>query len=72
MGCTFVDYLFLQKHILSDLEQFMIGAPRSASDDSIAAVPFTPKPEEEKSSSPLGDAKDNDDGAMTAESSKEE
>ncbi len=49
-----------------------IGAARSASDDSIAAVPFTPKPEEEKSSSPLGDAKDNDDGAMTAESSKEE
>jgi len=72
MGYTFVDYLFLQKHIVSDLEQFMIGTPRSASDDGIAAVPLTPKPEEEKSSPPLGDARDNGDGAMTAESSKEE
>jgi len=77
MGCSFVDYLFLRKHIVSDLEQFMTGPPHNASNDFAAiAVPFTLKPEEEGSSPPSEDAKGDkgrsDDGDKTAESSKEE
>jgi len=71
MDYNFIDYLFLEKHIVSDLALFMQTSRRSGEDD--VAVPFTPKPENHKIL-PKDDQEKPSGGedSAPAESSKEE
>jgi len=70
MNYNFVDYIFLEKHIVSDLALFMKNRRRSGGEDDVA-VPFTPKPEVEKvvkdDEKPSGE-----EDSAAAESTKEE
>lgn len=69
MDYNFVDYIFLEKHIVSDLALFMKNRRRSGDDE--IAVPFTPKPEMKKITDEQEKPAGEEDSAP-AESSKEE
>ena len=70
MNYNFVDYIFLEKHIVSDLALFMKNRRWSSRGDDDVAVPFTLKPEVEKIAE--GQQKPGEEDSAAAESSKEE
>ena len=68
MDYNFVDYIFLEKHIVSDLALFMKNRRWPGGEDDVA-VPFTPKPEIKKIAE---QEKPGEEDSAAAESSKEE
>ena len=69
MDYNFIDYIFLEKHIVSDLALFMKNGRWSGGEDDIA-VPFTLKPEVKKIAEQQ--EKPGEEDSAAAESSKEE
>ena len=69
MDYNFIDYIFLEKHIVSDLALLTKNRRRSGEDE--IAVPFTPKPEMKKFAEGQEEPAGEEDSAP-AESSKEE
>jgi len=70
MNYNFVDYIFLEKHIVSDLALFMKNRRWSSRGDDDVAVPFTLKPEVKKIAEEQ--EKPGEEDSAAAESSKEE
>ena len=71
MDYNFVDYIFLEKHIVSDLALFMTNRRWSGGEDDVA-VPFTPKPEVKKVAEEEDKSSSSGEDSAAAESSKEE